>query len=276
MIYIVGIRELSGKGRIYKLFETNTESFFNGNSCDTLDLIKNHGLNIINAKVSNNEILIKDWFNSIHCERTGLHTGSDLILICKNDNNEYKLTCYDERIVSLHGSELKYYADGKKIANCLIANEKLKSVDTYTINNNTEFKAAIAEKYEKYVAKSALLGRKMSFNYIIEGEKVKLTRYTGETKNVIMPNFVTTIMSRAFYFRKLETITLNIGLKYIGHQAFGQCKLSEVIIPETVKFMGLDIFSKNDRLLKDGAYRKDRIKILSKNTTVLDLRENYL
>ena len=76
----------------------------------------------------------------------------------------------------------------------------------------------------------------MEFDYIIEGQEVKLKRYTGRDTKVIVPKFVTSLMYGYFRGCGIEEITLESGLKYIGGYAFESCNISKIIIPETIDF----------------------------------------
>ena len=272
MICIVGTREFPDNSKIYTFYETNTDSFFNGNGNNLREILDKHGIQ--NASLSDSSIIID---NQIHCEIKGIHTGSPFNLICKINENKFKIVGYDERIICIDRELLEYYVKEQKIANCDIIDGKLRCIGNYTVTKEQEFEKSIAEKYIIYTAKSTILGLNMSFNYSIEGKRVKLIKYTGTTINVIVPKFVTAIMEKAFYHSKIETITLDEGLKYIGNEAFAKCNLSEVVMPKSVEFMGMDLFRDNSRLLKDNKkYREDRVKILNKEAIVLDLREKYL
>ena len=172
----------------------------------------------------------------------------------------------------MDGRKLSNYIKQKAIANCSIENEKLISFGTYNITKDIDFEAQIKDKYDRYVAKSTMLGKKMSFDYIIEGRMVKLVKYTGITKDVIIPKFVTTIMTSAFQKCGIETLIMDNGIKHIGDTAFQGCNLSEIVIPQTVEFMGSNVFYKNSKLLtQDGDYRDDRITIVNKNATIIDI-----
>ena len=218
-----------------------------------------------------NEATYENWYNPIHCKKEKIHTGSDYVLLCKIDTNIFKLASYQENVIYLDSEKLGIAIRENKIANCAIINGEVMVSDMYKVTRDIQFEQEVAEKYIKYVAKTALLGCKMSFDYTIEGRQVKLDSYTGTSKNVIVPKFVTVITRRAFIKCGIETITLNEGLEYIGYYAFEGCNIAEITIPETVKFMGEGIFYLNKKLINsDGTYRKDRIKILNENTEVLD------
>ena len=269
-IIVVNMQEISVVGRLFKFFETNTGSFFSGYK-DTLKvLIPRHGMHIRNTSLFNTETLTEHWCNPLHCQKDELSTGSDYIIACKVDNT-YKLISYDQRIKYVTNLELVSLIRNNEIANCEFRNGRIESNGTYTITKDIQFEKDIHEKYKIYEAKLALLGRNMSFDYVIEGKKVKLKRYTGKDKDVIIPNFITTIMSCAFLRCDIEAVTLNNGLKYIGREAFLGCDISETVIPQTVKFMGLRVFKANKKLLNvNGTYKEDKIKILNKETTILD------
>ena len=271
MIYIVGITDRSD-GRIYNLFESNTDSFFRADRDDLQGYIDNRRMHIQEIDLySNGQRANNFWLNPLHYTDNYEETGSDYMLICKMPDNTYKLASYDNKVIYLDIEQLRSFSSNNKIVNCSLVNGKIKSIKANKITNDIQFEKAIAEKYKIYEAKSTLLGCKMSFDYAIEGKQVKLIKYTGTTKNMIVPKFVTTIMTKAFLKCEIETITLEKGLRYIGNYAFDECKLSEVIIPQTVVFIGWRVFNQNKHLLTNrGAYREDRIKILGKNTTIID------
>ena len=274
MICVVKITELSDKSRVFMLFESNTESFFGGNGQDLKRLIKIHNMHPTNIELLDSETESEHWINKVHHKNNDISKGANYILLCEMYDNRFKTASYDGRISHINSYELKLLARQRRIANCTVEDRALKMEPAYHITNNTQFEEEIAERYKIYEAKSILLGRKMSFEYTVEGTKVKLLKYTGTTKNVIIPKFITTIMKEAFIDCGIETLTLDDGLKYIGTRAFKNCNLSKVTIPQTVKFMGQGVFSTNIRILTvHGAYRNDRVNILSKDTTVLDAIE---
>ena len=274
MIYVVSMREFTDGNRIYTFFETNTESFFSGNKGELAKLLTNRQININTASLLDNDT-IKYWYNQIHCHQGNIHTGSEYILLCKINHDKYKLARYDGIVRYMSRKRLNELSKEHKIANCEVKNGKVRSIDTYKVQQEPQFEQDIAEKYNNYAAKSAMLGRKMSFYYIVEGRQVKLKTYSGESKDVIVPKFITTIMVKAFVNCKIETVVMDNGLEYIGYSAFAGCNISEVVIPETVKFIGKGAFSFNKKLLTvEGEYREDRVKIINERTIVLDPRES--
>ena len=274
MIHIVDINEYSNGNKVFTLFETNTESFFKMNREELRNLIIVRRLNLGNMGLLEDVTKSRHWINAVHYENEDNHTGSDFTLICKIGEDSYKLVSYNEKILYMAKEQLLWCIQGPKITNCDIVKGKLKTLGAYKITKDTMFENEIAQKYNQYEAKSTMLGRKMSFEYNIEGKKVRLTKYTGVTKDVIIPKFVTTIMEKAFYDCEIETLTLDKGLRYIGRLAFGRNKINEVKIPQTVEFMGEGVFYRNKQLLDtNGQYLEDKVKLLSKRTTVIDKTE---
>ena len=280
MIHAICVQEFYDGNVYYRFFETTTESFFSGHRENLKALVNDNGLSISNLRLLNEEVMDKPWYNKTHTVKGDTNTGADYILLCKTSKNEFKLVSFNDKITYVDGRQLKELTNTHKIANCNMLNGMIKSTDTYNGIRKPQFVQDITRKYELYSAKSGLLGRKMSFDYIIEGNQVKLKRYTGTDKNVILPSFITSITQRAFARCYIETITLNEGLKYIGFNAFEACNLAEITIPETVEFMGLGVFEFNKRLLENdseyGKYRQDKVKILNKKATILDMNRKNI
>ena len=82
-------------------------------------------------------------------------------------------------------------------------------------------------------------------------------------------------MERAFLKCLIETITLENGLRHIGSYAFEGCNLKEIVIPKTVEFVGMGAFFKNKDLITNvGRFVEGKIKILNKETVVIDEYDN--
>ena len=234
-----------------------------------LQLIAERKIGVTNASYKQGEIKTKNWGNQLHYADIGNSTGSTHTALCMINENKFKLASYDESIIYLTRKELQGYILEHKIQNGVLINGKFEILNTYTINHDDQFEKSIAKKYERHVALTALLGRKMEFNCTIEGYNVNILKCKGAIKDIIIPNFVTSIMTEAFYDCGAESLSIGIGLRYIGSNAFKGCDIAEVTIPETMKFIGPEAFKDNKRLVdKDGSY-KDTIKILSKNTVVI-------
>ena len=269
MIYIIEIRRFSNPSW-YTCFESNTESVFDGSTEDLIRWLSKHEKCIENMKLLNNRIVTGNSFEELHSVSNSKATGSEYILLGKVASDKFKMVNYKGEIIYTRKSQLHRYIDTRKIANCRKEDGKIVYTNTTDTQKDTELEAEIAEKYKIYVAKSALLGIKMSFDYTIEGNQVKLKRYTGKSQTVIIPKFVTTIMDRAFLDVSIDTLTLSNGLKYIGGFAFSGCGISEVTIPDTVEIICKNAFTDNRKLTtRDGVYTKN-IKVLNKETMIID------
>ena len=223
----------------------------------------------MNASLEQGETKIKNWGNQIHYEGSRDAEGSQYMALCMIHENKFKLVSYAENIIYVALKGLQDYIRDHKIQNSMIINGKPEIINTYTINHDDQFEKSIAKKYEKYVALGALLGCKTAFSYTIEGTDVSIIRGKGNTKNVIIPNFVTSIMAGAFYDCGIESLSIGPGIKYIGSNAFENCDIAEVTIPATMKFIGPAAFKNNKKLVDKDGYYKDTIKMLSKNTVVI-------
>lgn len=153
-------------------------------------------------------------------------------------------------------------------------------------HKGTEREREIKEEYDKFIAKTKLLGMDNSFEYIVDGEDVIFAEYTGLSDKVIIPNFITIIGSYAFpnfdyanlereYDEELNVkeIVLNKGLKKICYNAFYGLQIKEIVIPETVELIEksafveckVNVYNNGERTLK-----KECIKLLNPNTIVED------
>ena len=84
--------------------------------------------------------------------------------------------------------------------------------------------------------------------YRLSQKELKVTKYTGTEKNVVIPSEVdgakVTIIERSL-FRKaeFESVTIPSSIYEIQDYAFAECKnLKEIVIPEGVKNIGDDAF----------------------------------
>ena len=285
MLYIVSIYEKTDGGMSYVLFETNSESSFRGDDAFLRKLITDYKMPIANVNLTNDQIEIKTWYNDIRYEGLVSKTvggviesvkfsGAEYTLLCKVDRDSYKLISSKEIVHYLSRQQLNELIKDNNITNCTIKNGKYKSIGTYSINKNPKFEEEIAKKYDRHVALTTLLGKPMTFEYAVEEQRVKLTKYTGASKDVIIPNFIASIMNYAFDGCGLEAVTLNNGLEYIGSKTFNGCAISELWIPETVKLICPNAFLGNKKLVEsDGTYR-DTIKMTNKNTVIINRPDN--
>ena len=210
------------------------------------------------------------------CEDPALNKGAGFTLLCQV-NNTFKIVSRNRDIEYIDFNQLKKDTEENLITNAEIRDGKIHTVNMYKAIKNDQFEESIQKQYNRYEALSTVLGSKMSFEYNIEGEEVKLVKYTGSNKNVIVPKFITSIIKEAFYDTEIEAITLEPGLKSIGSHAFDGCNLTEIVIPESVEFIGVWTFNGNMRLIKkEGGYKKDKITILNKNAVIMDRYNNKL
>ena len=73
----------------------------------------------------------------------------------------------------------------------------------------------------------------MNFKYTIEHNQVTITKYTGTSKDITIPNEiedlpVTTIGQRVFSGNELTSISLPQNLTYIGEYAFYNNMLTSI------------------------------------------------
>lgn len=95
------------------------------------------------------------------------------------------------------------------------------------------------------VTASAKTHKSGSYKYVIlKSGNVKITRYTGNKKKVVIPKKikgrkVTVIGKKAFYGKKMKRLVLNKNIRKIEQWAFFKCKkLKRVTIPKSVKKIG--------------------------------------
>ena len=91
----------------------------------------------------------------------------------------------------------------------------------------------------------------MDFEYEIKNNKVTITKYTGTSKDVVMPNKmenlpVTTIGKYAFADNKLTSIVLPKTLTTIGEFAFWTNKLTSIVLPKTLTTICAGSFLDNE------------------------------
>ena len=260
MIYVVEIHKAT---ETYTIFETTTESFIDIREAKLKELIIDPNITIQNMNIIGDQIITKQWYR-ICCRGHADNYKLTNTLLCKLDEQVLKLAnsiAYET--VTKSNEELKELIRDDRVGNCSIENEVYKSIGTYNAAYDTEFKEQIEEKYKIYVAKSALLGLNTTFEYIIEGQEVKLKSYTGTSKDVILPGFITSIMTRSFGHTHIRKLVLSEGLKSIGSFSFSACDIEELVIPSTVQIICNKAFNLNKGL------SVGTIKILNTKTLIL-------
>lgn len=277
MLYVLYTEKDYDGNETYILFETLSESSLMADKDRLKRLQLIHGIEIMNMRIIVPEKTSKTWWDKVRCEAAAVIKDKGYILLCKVNAATYKLVSHDRKVSYIDFNQLEIYMKEDKMANCSMHAYGLGTMSMYKADENRQLIESVAKQYKRYEAMSSVLGGPMSFKYIIEGDEVKLVRYTGSNKNVIVPKFVTSILTRAFYDTAIETVTLEPGLKAIGSQAFDSCNLAEVIIPESVEFIGVWAFNNNRRLTKaDNSYKKERIVIPNKRTVIVDRYNNSL
>lgn len=269
MLYLIRYQIMNNETTLYHLFETHTESVIKANNRVTLELIRKHGLEIKNIYIDNGHIQIKKWPNTIRPYSRDRRDGaSEYILLGRSGAEEFKLVNNAGDVSYIGSKQLKAIIETADITNCdYIEGEKIyRSTDTSSLMTDPAFKKYIAREYERFAAKTTLLGLNMGFQYIVEGEDVKLVHYTGKDSKVIVPNFVTAICGGAFRYRGITSLILNSGLKYIGSYAFTGNQIDYIELPETVEFVGQGAF----KYTISGVTFKGVHKKLNDNVLMLD------
>ena len=295
MFYIIGTilskPDENGNREIlkYKLVDTLSESNWELTPNQLKQIMQSPFTKVSNATLQNGNIRIQKWINKVataesrpnmidlvnNISKVKEDNKCPFILLSEN-NDEYKVTNYRGGITkfSFKGLKNRIYLD--EVANCTIIDDKLIWEAEYKIIADKEFEKDIANKYKIFTAKMSMLGYgKTSFEYEIENHQVKIRNYTGTSKNVIIPSFITVIMEDAFKEVTLETLDLNEGLKIIGEFAFSPKWVSEdlenVEIPSTVELVGLGAFKNNTKMFTiNSQFTTNKLKIRNNKTIVID------
>ena len=285
MIYIICvIKHITGGATYYRGFETCTESTLVMTSTKLIHILKNTKIQIVNASLQGDNVVLKKWANSITIEEkrnigSRAETekfGSDYILI-KKENDYYKVVDYLGNVYKIWIEDLKEYVESGNVANCSISSRsnRVSCQDTYRIKKDLNFERLIASKYDGFVAKTLMLScGNMTFNYAIENDVVQLTKYTGSSREVIVPPFVTAIGKDAFKGKGVNSVKFSNGLKIIGEMAFhpgGKSSgLDQIEIPETVELIANNAFMGNHIMDRaDGTLNMKRFKLLGDKTIIL-------
>ena len=247
MLYLVKFRKQSTKKNNYHLFESHTESVFEVTDKIIAQIINKHKMKVKNICLDNTGIHIKGWPYKVYVETGNYSLGqSELVLLCNIGEQKFKLVNAIDKIVRFEDEYVQKLMRRDSILNCYYDPDK----KTYTpidihnsIKADPKFVELINKKYEDFKLKVNMLGIKVSFEYTIVGEEVKITNYTGASERIILPNFVTTICDKAFENKGITAVTLNRGLKYIGNNAFGNNRITYADgLPDTIVFVGKNAF----------------------------------
>ena len=294
MLYILMHRQVKYRGEIYTAFETHTQSVITWDAKSVIDFINKSKMQLANAHIEDGKIQMKQWPHNLGKVKSKTEKVSGIrvtvgssvvnskviklqdntnespkepevlyILLGKVTENRFKVVD-NEGLASYIGEKcLKEIIESGTVANCTYEKnqEAYKSMDTCNLQTDPKFADHIANKYEAFRAKTSLLGLDISFYYTIEDADVKITDYTGKSRKVMIPSFITTICEDAFLNQGIYEIKLSEGLKYIGNNAFRGNNIEHVIIPKTVEFIGQEAFKFNDVL--------DVIETLNPNTIII-------
>ena len=293
MLYILMQRQVKHRGEIYSIFETHTESVITGDEKSIIEFINKSKMHIGNGYVKDGKMQLKQWPHRMESPNSGTNKVSGIRVTIGASINGKVIKMQDNTEESTIKPEVRYILLGKvaenrfkvvdntglasyigekclkenielgTIANCIYKEDEkeYKSIDTCNLQTDPIFVAHIANKYEAFRAKTLILGLDISFYYTIEDKDVKITDYTGNSRRVIIPNFITTICEDAFLNHGIADLKLSEGLKYIGNDAFKGNNLEQVIIPKTVEFIGQSAFKFNDIM--------EVAKKLNPNTTTI-------
>ena len=251
------------------LFETETESTIVITDLQLLDLMIEHKEAIANLRLVEGKIYdIKEdcWYKP---EYNKAHPGIYYRILAILGEDKFKIVDDSGNVSYVNSEELKTIKAENSIANCNLTGDDLEFIDVPKVITDQRFEEDIAKKYERYNNMCMMLGYNSEFGYIVEGEEVKITKYTGTSKTVIIPNFITSINEEAFCDTSITELTLNNGLKSIGSKAFYACNIAQLEIPKSVTFIGKDAFNYNDELFRDSKYT-DNMKILNRNALVIN------
>ena len=259
MLYLLKVEDMGDNSYNYRMFETHTESVITGNITCIRKLVSKCKMEPVNMELTNQGLRIKHWPNK--------HKNYTFILLGKITVDRFKLIGIGGTTIYMEAGELKQNIASNTIGNCSIENGEYKSIDTYKISIDSKFEKHIETKYNEFRSKALILGLDISFRYNIENDEVRVIDYTGKSKKVIIPNFITTICEYAFSNSEIQELRLNKGLKHIGSNAFANNNINSVEIPKTVEFVSYNAFEDNSNLVNMSGY-KDTVKKLS-NTTIL-------
>lgn len=237
MMYIIRISNWNKP--VYRVIDTNTDSIIDGDKDYIIDIARKCKLGIKNAEIKGRKLVIDEWQDCIQYNGYDKYIDRNYVLVGKINNDKYRLVYSSSgKPICMSKYSLRMKAINNEIANYHIKNTNGEieyfEKDVLDIRPDSEL---VDIKYNKFIAKSALLGTDMSFNYTIEGKNVKLLKYTGKSKRVIVPSFVTSIGTEAFKDTEIEEIKLSEGLRFIGINAFEQTELKEIVLPNTLEYM---------------------------------------
>lgn len=264
MLYITEIHK-SQTGTRYKLYDTHTGS---ARLCSYGFIYRyiRTGTEIKNATVVDGTLVIKKWPNSIKTFVNNEQSGCNNILIAKISDNKFKIVSNTDGELLIDDTDLKKLIVGNNVANCSYEMKQgevvYKSIDTIDVTEDIEFNNYIEKQYSVFSAKSSLMGIDMSFDYEVEGKEVRLIKYTGTSKKVMIPSFITSIKWAAFFDQQIEHLKLTEGLKYIGESAFGYNRIGSLEIPDSLVLYWDGAFDNNSELYNNGGVKVNKYTLI--------------
>lgn len=285
MIYIIStVHNKEGDIRAYIGFDTLSDSTMSLSVNYLKNILLNNKILVVNASIEDEDIILKAWPHGLASNQNDVYgvdqepkyLGPAYVLIAA-DYRRYKIVnCKNGYGSYVIGKDFKDLVMKEQITNCAIVGskngDKILMTDVCILYRDDEFEKLIKTKYEEFQAKTHMLGcGGITFKYIIEDREVKITQYTGSSKAVILPPFITSILRGAFSGFNLESIEFNEGLRSIGTHSFRYNNLRRIEIPESVEILGVGAFSGNKKLFRDSYYMDtDRVKLRNQDTIVLD------
>lgn len=229
MFYITGWETNDGVVTYY-LVDRLTTAIVRLRSGVIVNKVNKGLLEIMNADIVNGEISLHEWVK--HMEMT------DTIVMTIIDDRIYKIYRGSQSVEYIDKREL----DTFKVINNIDGEYK----DTVHIEQDFEFKEQIEDKYRQFLAKTKMLGVDVRFEYNVEGTEVIINNYVGDSKNVIIPNFVTIIKSYALACLELDSISVGGSIKRIGAFSFSGNNVEYIRLPKTLEFMCISaVMNKN-------------------------------
>ncbi len=275
MIYIIAENNYH-----YEALEILTESIFKIDKAEVRG-IRDNNIALLNANIiPNDKLELHKWPKEMEQPNKSLNYKVHYeFLIGQVDQERFKVVAVGGwfKTKYVNKQELQQMIMNNQLNNCNYINNSMQSCDTHNLYTEQSFRDNINNKYAEFIAKAKLMGHDMSFDYVVEGKHVKIYKYTGNSDEVIIPNFVTDIMVGAFQKKGIKTLKLNNGIELIGNKAFTENEIDKLVIPKTVKFIGESAFGDNRITKKTGQHLRgfDENKVTIENQNTLILNQKY-
>lgn len=270
MMIIVDAFRRGDKDYEYAMFDQYTNSCRRAGEEEVMNLME-RGIGFSNIQENFGSLYIDNGYNRV--ERFS-SDGKIRVVSANICDKQFKITSAYGHVQYVDIKELAEMANSNILYNCRINSGELEFIDKCILKTTREFKDSIDDKYNKFIAKSKMVGLDGRFEYSVEGDNIILAQYKGESERFIVPSFITSISSEAFQYSYMESIELNNGLKYIGANAFRASSIRAIEIPETVKYIGQYAFAGNPGLMK--IYNSNNNKINVINNELVKMSRNTI